>query len=199
MKIIIINVKTLLVSSLPCVAHGRGLLQIEHGGFLVVMQSRSQVVMFLFSACANTPEVSFVENNEKERTIFLDSGLPQEGPSKKYHFSSDLAKTTWRPGDSDDDASRSETDLTNGRTANWTLEVAFSPSRALLRSQSFDDALSLLNLPNLFFIRRPIWQFMLHLFIRWRTCEEARYTPSKYNRIQTMIRFLLVPTTMNND
>ena len=59
----------------------RGFLQIQHGGFLVVMQSRSQVLMLLFSACANTPEVRFVENNddeEEERTTFLDSGLPQE-------------------------------------------------------------------------------------------------------------------------
>ena len=87
MIIIIINVKTLLPSSLPYVAPVRGFLQIQHGCFLAVMQSRSQVLMLLFSACANTPEVRFVENNddyggEEERTTFLDSGLPQEARVK---------------------------------------------------------------------------------------------------------------------
>ena len=41
---------------------------------------RNANVMSFFCACAYTLEVGFVENNddEEERTIFLDSGLPQE-------------------------------------------------------------------------------------------------------------------------
>ena len=45
MMIIVIRVKTLLASSLSYVTPGLGFLQIQYGGFLVVMQSRSKVVM----------------------------------------------------------------------------------------------------------------------------------------------------------
>ena len=81
MIIIVVKVKTLLACSHPYVAQVRGFSQIQHSEILVVMQSRSQVMMLLFSACANTPEVRFVENNDddgEERTAFLDSGHPQE-------------------------------------------------------------------------------------------------------------------------
>ena len=50
------------------------------------MQSLATIT---FRACANTPEVSLVANNdndnddddEEERTTFLDSGHPQDSPS----------------------------------------------------------------------------------------------------------------------
>ena len=53
-----------------------GFLQIQHGGFLV---------MLFFSACANTPEVRFVENKDnEEQIIFLDLSLPQEAQYYSY-------------------------------------------------------------------------------------------------------------------
>ena len=54
-----------------------GFLQIQHsGGFLVWCN-----LMITFCVCANTPVVSFVENNDdnkEEWTTHLDLGLPVE-------------------------------------------------------------------------------------------------------------------------
>ena len=69
MIIIVIKVKMLLASSLPF-----GTLLYKSNMVACVKQS---LVMIIFRSWANTPEVSFVENN-KERTAFLDSGLPVE-------------------------------------------------------------------------------------------------------------------------
>ena len=62
MTIIVIKVKTLLTSSLPF-----GTSLYKSNMVACVMQF---LVMIIFRACANTPEVSFVTNN-KERTTFF--------------------------------------------------------------------------------------------------------------------------------